>query len=53
MYTGTLIEELVNTVEWAEKRAIENRVQNDDAAFWYAVSQSQLSQLDSNLAGVA
>ena len=53
MYTGTLIEDLVNTVEWAEKRALAIQAQEENVAFWHAVSQSQLNQFDATLAGVA
>jgi len=53
MYTGTLISELVNTVERAEKHALENRSTEEKLAFWYAVSQNEMAQFESCLAGVA
>ena len=54
MYTGTLIEDLIQTVERAEKHA--HRLEDlpdDKLAQFYALAQFELAQLDSNLAGVA
>ncbi|MBZ5574511.1 MAG: hypothetical protein LAO09_21860 [Acidobacteriia bacterium] len=53
MYTGTLIDDLVNTVERVEKRTFDNLSQEEERAFWHAVSQNQLTQFESGLAGVA
>jgi hypothetical protein len=53
MYTGTLIADLMNTVERAEKRVVETRSQEENPAFWYAVSQNELTRFESSLAGVA
>jgi hypothetical protein len=53
MYTGTLIDELMATVERTEKRAIEVRSQEDKLAYFYNVAQSELAQFESSLAGVA
>jgi len=52
MYTGTLIEDLVSTVERVEKRSFDNPCQ-EELTFWHAVSQSQRTQFESSLAGVA
>jgi hypothetical protein len=52
MYTGTLIGELIETVERAGEQSLE-RAQEEKLAHWYAVSQQELRQLDSSLAGVA
>ena len=52
MYTGTVIDELMATVERAETRADE-REREDRRAYWYAVAQQEMAQFDSRLAGVA
>src|SRR5882724_7224922 len=60
MYTGTLIDELIATVERTEARndrrplrLLDNRSQEEKLAYWYAVAQQEVAQLDSSLAGVA
>jgi hypothetical protein len=53
MYTGTLIDELMNAVQRAEKRALEQRSQEEKLAYWYRVAQQEMAQFDSSLAGVA
>jgi hypothetical protein len=60
MYTGTLIDELIATVERTEARAdtrslrlLDNRSQEEKLAYWYGVAQQEVAQLDSSLAGVA
>jgi hypothetical protein len=58
MYTGTLIDELIATVERTEARAdarlqADERSQEERLAYWYAVAQREVAQLDSSLAGVA
>lgn len=53
MYTGTLISDLVNAVERAEKSALESRSTEEKLAFWYAVSQNELAQFESCMAGAA
>jgi hypothetical protein len=52
MYSGSLIDQLMETVERAELRAAE---QSEAAKLecWYAVSAKELSQLDHDLLGVA
>jgi len=52
MYTGTVIDELMATVERAETRADE-REREDRLAYWYTVAQQEMAQIDSRLAGVA
>ena len=57
MYTGTLIDELIATVERTEARVDarvrDERSQEEKLAYWYAVAQQEVAQLDSSLAGVA
>jgi len=60
MYTGTLIDQLIATVERTEARAdvrtlrlMDNRSQEEKLAYWYAVAQQEVARLDSSLAGVA
>ena len=59
MYTGTLIDQLIATVERTEARAdarsirLFDRSQEEKLAYWYEVAQREVAQLDSSLAGVA
>jgi hypothetical protein len=60
MYTGTLIDELIATVERTESRVdnhslrlLDSRSQEEKLAYWYGVAQQEVVQLDSSLAGVA
>jgi hypothetical protein len=54
MYTGTLIEDLIKTVERAEEHAQEETmVQEVRLSYWYAAAQREMSQLEQTLAGVA
>jgi hypothetical protein len=57
MYTGTLIDQLMDTVERAEartdRRSLDTRSQEEKLAYWYAVAQQEVAQFESNLAGVA
>jgi hypothetical protein len=52
MYTGTLIDDLMETVERAEASA-HDRAREERLAFWYAMAQREMAQFESNLAGVA
>ncbi len=57
-YTGTLIDELIATVERTEAGAdsrlqADERSQEEKIAYWYAVAQQEVAHLDSSLAGVA
>lgn len=57
MYTGTLIDELIATVEQTQSRVQrhlqDTRSQEEKLAYWYAVAQQEVAQIDSSLAGVA
>ncbi len=56
MYTGTLIDDLIATVERAEEHTNDpapDHAQEEKLAYWYAVSQAELAQFSSQLAGVA
>jgi hypothetical protein len=60
-YTGTLIDELIATVEQTEARTEvrsdrllqDTRSQEEKLAYWYAVAQQEVAQFESSLAGVA
>ncbi len=68
-YTGTLIDELIATVERTEvqtearmeaqaecridMRSLDTRTQEEKLAYWYAVAQQEVAQFESSLAGVA
>ena len=60
-YTGTLIDELIATVERTEARTEvrsdrllqDPRSQEEKLAYWYAVAQQEVAQFESSLAGVA
>jgi hypothetical protein len=52
MYTGSLIDQLMATVERAEAR-VEQKSEASQLEHWYAVSAQELSQLDHDLLGVA
>jgi hypothetical protein len=56
MYTGTLIDDLMATVERAETSFRLDPEQECKLAFWYAVAESELANLNTanyELAGVA
>lgn len=61
MYTGTLIDQLIATVERTEvrneartdRRLQDVRSQEEKLAYWYAVAQQEVAQFESSLAGVA
>jgi hypothetical protein len=57
MYTGTLIDQLIATVERTEAR-VDRRLQDappqeEGIAYWHAAAQSEMAQVESSLAGVA
>ncbi len=56
-YRGTLIDELIATVERTEarvdRRLEDARSQEEKLAYWYAVAQQEVAQFESSLAGVA
>ena len=47
MYKGRLIDELIATVEHAEASFRLDQEQESKLAYWYAVAQRELSNLDS------
>ena len=53
MFMGTLIDELIATVERAEERTYEEQslIQNERLTYFYTLAQHEISQLE--LAGVA
>jgi hypothetical protein len=60
MYTGTLIDELIATVERTEAhtrsrrlRLLDNGSQEEKLAYLYALAQQEGANADANLAGVA
>jgi hypothetical protein len=56
MYKGTLIDDLIATVERAETSFRLDPEQESKVSYWYAVAQSELAGLEVqnlNLAGVA
>ena len=55
MYTGTLIDDLIATVERAESSLRLDPEQESKLAYWYNVAQNELANLDVSceLAGVA
>ncbi len=53
MYTGTLIEDLMKTVEHNEKRSLQVGSQDEKLAHFYTVSQFELTQFESTLGGAA
>jgi len=53
MYTGTVIEDLVETVERIARRSSEFHSQEEKLEHFYTFSQLELAQLESSLAGVA
>jgi hypothetical protein len=56
MYTGTLIDQLIATVERTEAR-VDRRLQDapsqEGIAYWYAAAQPEMARVESSLAGVA
>jgi hypothetical protein len=53
MYTGTLIDDLMKTVERTEKRALQARSHEEKLAYFYTQAQSELAQYEPNLLGAA
>lgn len=52
MYTGTLIDDLISTVEQTRVR-MDERVLEEKLEYWYVVAQRELAQFESDFAGVA
>jgi hypothetical protein len=53
MYSGTLIDELMKTVEQAEKCSLRARSSEEKLAHFYAVAQCELARFENSLAGAA
>jgi hypothetical protein len=53
MYSGTLIDDLIKTVERTERLTIKETHQPEEMEYWHAVSQNEFAQFQSSLAGVA
>jgi hypothetical protein len=53
MYSGTLIDDLIKTVERTEKLAPTDISQPEEMECWHAISQNELVQFEASLAGVA
>jgi hypothetical protein len=53
MFTGKLIENLMETVERTEKRFLAQCSAEEKLAHFYAISQLELAQFEPRLAGVA
>lgn len=53
MYKGTLIDDLIATVQRAETSQRLDREQESKIAYWYAVAQCELANLNYELVGAA
>jgi hypothetical protein len=53
MYSGTFIDDLIKTVERTERLATTGTSQPEEMECWRTVSQTELAQFQSSLAGVA
>jgi hypothetical protein len=53
MYTGTLIDDLMKTVERTERRAMQVRSQEEKLSYFYTLAEAELMQRESNLLGAA
>jgi hypothetical protein len=53
MYSGTLIDDLIKTVERTERLTTKETSQPEEMEYWHAISQSELAQFQASLAGVA
>jgi hypothetical protein len=54
MYTGTLINDLIKTVERVEVNVRQQtHAEEEKLQHWYAVAQNEIAQFESSLAGVA
>jgi hypothetical protein len=53
MYSGTLIDDLIKTVERTERPVPAEMSQTEEMEHWHAISQNELAQFESSLAGVA
>jgi hypothetical protein len=53
MYKGTLIDDLIATVERAETSFRLGPEQESKLAYWYSIAQSEVANLSYEFAGVA
>jgi uncharacterized protein YccT (UPF0319 family) len=54
MYTGTLINDLMNAVESTEKRIPQNmRSQEDKLGYWYSAAQREIAHMEPAFSEVA
>ena len=53
MYNGTLIDDLITTVERAETSQRLEPEQQSKLAYWYAIAQCELANLNHELVGAA
>jgi hypothetical protein len=53
MYKGTLIDDLIATVERTETSFRLDPEQESKLAYWYTVAQSEVANMNYELAGVA
>jgi hypothetical protein len=53
MYSGTFIDDLIKTVERTERLATSEASQPEGMEYWHSISQTELAQFESSLAGVA
>ncbi|HEX8817865.1 MAG TPA: hypothetical protein VF753_20420 [Terriglobales bacterium] len=53
MYSGTLIDELMKTVERTERQALQARSAEEKLAHFYAVAHNEITQYETMLAGAA
>jgi hypothetical protein len=53
MYSGTFIDDLIKTVARAERLATTEASQPEEIECWHTISQTELAQFQSSLAGVA
>jgi hypothetical protein len=53
MFTGRMIDDLIETVERTERRCSDERSREEKLAHFYAISQFELAQFEPSLAGVA
>ena len=53
MYKGTLIDDLIATVERTETSFRLDPEQESKLAYWYSIAQSEVANLNYELAGVA
>jgi hypothetical protein len=53
MYKGSLIDELIATVERAETNLCLDPERESKLAYWYAVAQNEMANSNYELAGVA